>query len=218
MIFNIFRLSADFIHLLSVFLLLWKIYRNRSCSGISLKTQQLYCIVFACRYLDLFWNFSSLYNSVMKILFLLCSFGTLYLIQFVLQTSYRKYAAHDNFRILFLIVPCAILATVVNLEYFSPFEILWTFSIFLESVSILPQLFLLRRSNNIDVITADYVFLMGAYRALYIANWVYRYFTEPDYSNVLVWVAGTVQTVVYLDFFYYYLQSRWYGRELDLPK
>lgn len=59
----------------------------------------------------------------MKILFLASSFSTLYLIQFVLQTSYRKYAAHDNFRILFLIVPCAILAIIVNLEYFSLFEV-----------------------------------------------------------------------------------------------
>jgi ER lumen protein retaining receptor len=51
---------------------------------------------------------------------------------------------------------------------------------------------------------------IGAYRALYIANWVYRYFTEPDYSNALVWVAGAVQTIIYLDFFYYYLQ-RYYS-------
>lgn len=33
-----------------------------SAAGISLKTQFLYALVFVCRYLDLFWNFSSMYN------------------------------------------------------------------------------------------------------------------------------------------------------------
>jgi len=36
-------------------------------SGISLKTQFLYALVFVCRYLDLFWNFASMYNWVMKV-------------------------------------------------------------------------------------------------------------------------------------------------------
>lgn len=36
-------------------------------AGISLKTQELFLIVFCCRYLDLFFRFISLYNSVMKV-------------------------------------------------------------------------------------------------------------------------------------------------------
>lgn len=36
-------------------------------TGISLKTQELFLIVFCCRYLDLFFRFISLYNSVMKV-------------------------------------------------------------------------------------------------------------------------------------------------------
>ena len=41
-------------------------------------------------------------------------------------------------RIEFLLGPCALLALVLNHE-FSTMEILWTFSIYLESVAILPQ-------------------------------------------------------------------------------
>jgi hypothetical protein len=43
-----------------------------------------------------------------------------------------------TFRIEFLLGPCALLALVLNHE-FSTMEILWTFSIYLESVAILPQ-------------------------------------------------------------------------------
>jgi hypothetical protein len=45
---------------------------------------------------------------------------------------------HCAFRIEFLLGPCALLALVLNHE-FSTMEILWTFSIYLESVAILPQ-------------------------------------------------------------------------------
>jgi len=38
---------------------------------------------------------------------------------------------------------------------------LWAFSIFLEAVAILPQLILLQRTQNIDNITGNYVFLLG---------------------------------------------------------
>ena len=57
-------------------------------------------------------------------------------------------------------------------------EVLWAFSIYLESVAILPQLFMLQRTGEAETITTHYLFALGAYRALYIPNWIYRYFTE----------------------------------------
>lgn len=53
-------------------------------------------------------------------------------------------------------------------------EILWSFSIYLEAVGILPQLFMLSRTGEAETITTHYLFALGAYRALYIPNWVYR--------------------------------------------
>lgn len=40
-------------------------------------------------------------------------------------------------------------------------QVLWTFSIYLEAVAILPQLVLLQRTQNIDNLTGNYVFLLG---------------------------------------------------------
>ena len=40
-------------------------------------------------------------------------------------------------------------------------KVLWTFSIYLEAVAILPQLVLLQRTQNIDNLTGNYVFLIG---------------------------------------------------------
>ena len=53
-------------------------------------------------------------------------------------------------------------------------EILWAFSIYLEAIGILPQLFMLQRTGEAETITTHYLFALGAYRALYVPNWVYR--------------------------------------------
>ncbi len=42
-----------------------------------------------------------------------------------------------------------------------PTQVLWTFSIYLEAVAILPQLVLMQRTQNIDNLTANYVALLG---------------------------------------------------------
>lgn len=80
---------------------------------------------------------------------------------------------------------------------------LWAFSIWLESVAILPQLFMLQRTGEAETITTHYLFALGAYRALYIPNWIYRYFVG-EYVEPIAVLAGIVQTVLYSDFFYIY--------------
>ena len=75
----------------------------------------------------------------------------------------------------------------------------------------------LQRTRNVDNLTGNYVFTLGAYRALYILNWIYRFMTEPGYHAWIAWVAGLVQTAVYVDFFYYYLQAWKDNKKLKLP-
>ncbi|KAI8042370.1 hypothetical protein M5D96_003682, partial [Drosophila gunungcola] len=161
---------------------------TRSCAGISGKSQILFAVVYLTRYLDLFTTYVSLYNSVMKVLFLATSGATVYLMYVKFKATYDH--NHDSFRIEFLLVPCALLSLV-----------LWTFSIYLESVAILPQLFLVSRTGEAESITSHYLFALGSYRALYLLNWVYRYMVESHYDLIAIF-AGVVQTVLYCDFFY----------------
>lgn len=82
----------------------------------------------------------------------------------------------------------------------------WNISIYLESLAIVPQLIILQRYREVENLTGNYVFFLGAYRALYILNWVYRAYTEPFYKhNWVVYACGVVQTCLYLDFFYYFI-------------
>ncbi|XP_050372917.1 ER lumen protein-retaining receptor-like [Argentina anserina] len=213
---NIFRLAGDMMHLASVLVLLLKIHTIKSCAGVSLKTQELYALVFATRYLDIFVTFYSVYNTFMKLIFLGSSFSIVWYIRHhrIVRRSYDK--DQDTFRHLFLLLPCLLLALVIN-EKFTFREVLWAFSIYLEAVAILPQLVLLQRTRNIDNLTGQYVVLLGAYRGLYILNWIYRYFTEEGFVHWITWIAGIIQTLLYGDFFYYYFQSWKNNVKLELP-
>jgi ER lumen protein retaining receptor len=179
-----------------------------------LKTQELYVLVFVTRYVDLFWNHISLYNSIMKVIFIATTVATVYLMRIKYKHTYDK--EHDTFRVLFLIVPSAVLALIFHYDL-SIYELLWSFSIYLEAVAILPQLLLVQRTGEVETMNATYIVSLGSYRALYILNWIWRLIVEPGYRNWIGWVSGIVQTGLYADFFYYYFLSKWYGRKLQLP-
>ncbi|TGZ56484.1 hypothetical protein CRM22_010144 [Opisthorchis felineus] len=210
---NIFRFLGDASHFVAIIILLLKIWKTRSCAGLSGRSQILFALVFTTRYLDLFTTFVSVYNSIAKVVFIISSYTTVFLM-------YRKFKAtydsnHDTFRLEFLVVPCAVLALLVN-ERFTFLEVLWAFSIYLESVAILPQLFLISKTGEAETITSHYLFALGSYRALYILNWVYRYFVERHLDMIAI-VSGVVQTLLYCDFFYLYITRVVKGKTLAMP-
>ncbi|CAM6113163.1 unnamed protein product [Calypogeia fissa] len=215
---NIFRLAGDMSHLMSIVVLLLKVHTIRSCAGISLKTQELYVLVFLTRYLDLFTSYISVYNTIMKLVFLVTSISIVVYMRYdkAVKASYDR--DHDTFRNYFLILPCFLLALVLN-DKFTIREVFWTFSIYLEAVAIIPQLVLIQRTKNIDNLTGNYVFFLGAYRGLYLLNWIYRYFNDSHYhwGRGIAWGAGVVQTLLYADFFYYYIRSWRRSERLNLP-
>jgi len=149
----------------------------------------------------------------MKFVFVVSSLGTLYLMYLKFRATYDH--NHDSFRIEFLLLPCVVLALLINHD-FTVLEVLWTFSIYLESVAILPQLFLVSKTGEAESITSHYLFALGSYRALYILNWIYRYVAESHYDLIAI-IAGIVQTILYCDFFYLYITKVLKGKKLQLP-
>ena len=121
-------------------------------------------LVYITRYLDLF-STKSIYNAIFKILFL----GSQGYILYLMANAYKPTndPTLDTFRVQYLLGGAAILAIVLPYEY-SFWEIFWAFSIWLESVAILPQLFMLQRTGEAETITTHYIFALGLYRALAI--------------------------------------------------
>ncbi|KAJ3189839.1 endoplasmic reticulum retention protein [Gaertneriomyces sp. JEL0708] len=212
---NIFRLTGDMMHLASILILLMKITMTRSAAGISFKTQLLYTIVFCTRYLDLFFKVYSIYNSIMKIFFISTSFYVLFLMKKKFRATWDPNL--DTMRLEYLLAPCAVLGLLTGWgKGFDITEILWTFSLWLESVAILPQLFQLTRTGEAETITTHYLFALGAYRGLYILNWIYRYFVGDKIDMISV-ITGILQTALYCDFFYVYFTKVLKGKKFQLP-
>ena len=217
---NLFRLAGDLSHVISIFILLLRLVAKRQANGISLKTQELFLVVFVCRYLDLFTTYYSLYNSVMKILYIVSTGYIVYMIRYkdTFRTSYDH--SHDSFlHIKFGVVPMACLAVLTMLvrQSFDIIELLWTFSIYLEAIAIVPQLIVLQRFREVENLDGHYIFFLGAYRGLYILNWIYRSYYEQYYHhNWIVYIAGAIQTMLYADFFYYYIISKKTGLPLKV--
>ena len=122
---NVFRIVGDVSHYAAILTIFLKIITSKSCKGISGRSQILYLLVFLTRYIDIFFNFISVYNTGIKIFFIASSLTNIYLVLVKYKATISS--DMDNFRIELLIIPAAVLAVLVNHE-FAPMEILWTFS------------------------------------------------------------------------------------------
>ena len=207
---NGFRISADVLHLISYYFILHKIITSKNASGISLKSQELSLIVFLTRYADIIWDHSSVYNTGMKIMLTLSTVLVIYAVRYFNYPNKAYEKNKDSFSTIILLAPSlAISATLMRVHHDPTiFEYFWTFSICLESVSILPQLYLLAKAGCVENLTSHYVAFLGAYRALYVANWLYRKHQYNYDTPTIVWTSGLIQIVLYIDFFYHYCKSK----------
>eukprot|EP00835_Amoeboradix_gromovi_P006736 NODE_863_length_3616_cov_0.485926.p2 type:complete len:204 gc:universal NODE_863_length_3616_cov_0.485926:342-953(+) len=200
---NIFRFIGDSMHLASIIILLLKIQKSKSAAGISWKTQLLYLVVFLSRYLDLFFlHFGNVYLVVMKLLYISTSAYILFLMK---KLHFTWDASKDRFPMHYLIIGSAVAALLFH-EHFSVLEMFWAFSIWLESVAIMPQLYIVQMTGECETITSHYLFALGAYRAMYIPNWIYKYLMDERVHLISV-IAGLIQTALYSDFFWIYYQK-----------
>ncbi|KAJ6504903.1 ER lumen protein retaining receptor-domain-containing protein [Mycena vulgaris] len=188
---NPFRLMGDLSHLVSKCILIWhSTSLTPPSAGISFLTQAMYALVFVTRYLDVAMRFVSPYNTMFKVVYIISAF-------YPNGLAGRRHFTHSG-------LPFSLL---FNYQ-FNLTEILWSFSIALESVCVIPQLILLRQTTVPTVITSRYLLALGSYRALYIPNWIWRYSYENMVDSIAV-VCGIIQTVLYLDFAWvYYSRQR----------
>lgn len=102
-------------------------------------------------------------------------------------------------------LPAPIATAVTQRKDFSfIIETLWTFSIILESVCVIPQLLLLRQTTVPTVIDSFYLLTLGSYRAFYILNWIIRLASSERHFEWRAVVFGIIQTAFYVDFAWVY--------------
>ncbi|XP_057473391.1 uncharacterized protein LOC130761837 [Actinidia eriantha] len=213
---NHFFVASEAIHAAGIIVLIYKLSTQKTCSGLSLKTQELTAIFLAVRVYCSFVLEGDI-HTVLDFATLLSTAWVVYMIRFKLKSTYTEEL--DNMTMYYLVIPSAILAILIHpyTQHSLISRMLWAFCVYLESVSVLPQLRLIQNAKMVEPFTAHYVFALGVARFLGCAHWIIQVYDSAGKYLFLVgsgylWLpmvllSEIVQTFILADFCYYYIKS-----------
>uniref|UniRef100_A0A803NRS4 Uncharacterized protein n=1 Tax=Cannabis sativa TaxID=3483 RepID=A0A803NRS4_CANSA len=134
---NLF-VAAEAVHSIGISVLIYKLMKEKTCAGLSLKSQELTAIFLAVR---LYCSFVMEYDihTLLDLATLGTTLWVIFMIRFKLKSSYME--DKDNFAIYYVVVPCAVLALLIHpsTSHHLLNRIFWAFCVYLEAVSVLPQ-------------------------------------------------------------------------------
>nr|GMD11019.1 putative ER lumen protein-retaining receptor C28H8.4 [Ipomoea batatas] len=222
---NLF-VAAEAVHSIGISVLIFKLMKDKTCDGLSLKSQELTAMFLAVR---LYCSFVMEYDihTLLDLATLATTLWVIYMIRFNLKSSDME--NKDSFPLYYVVVPCAILALLIHptTSHHIANRICWAFCVYLEAVSVLPQLHVMQNTKIIEPFTAHYVFALGIARFLSCAHWVLQVLDSRGHLLIalghglwpsMVLISEIVQTFILADFCYYYVQSVFGGQlVLRLP-
>ncbi|CAG2236245.1 KDELR [Mytilus edulis] len=86
-------------------------------------------------------------------------------------------------------------------------SILWTFSIYLECVAMLPQFWMMIWNGEAGRFVCFYLCAMGSYRVFYIIHWIYIEDSNGGNLNLISFFSGNLQSCLYLVFLTVYINK-----------
>ncbi|KAI5063303.1 hypothetical protein GOP47_0021850 [Adiantum capillus-veneris] len=211
---NLF-VAAELVHAVGIAVLIRKLASEKTCAGLSLKSQELTALFLAVR---LYCSFVMEYD--IHTLLDTATFATtcwvIYMIRYNLKSTHLS--DHDNFSNYLVVIPCAVFALFIHpgTRHYLVNRILWAFCVYLEAVSVLPQLRVMQNTKVIEPFTAHYVFALGVARFLSCLHWIFQVIDTRGLLLValgrgawpaLVLLSEIVQTFILADFCYYYVKS-----------
>jgi len=214
---------------LAFYLLNAKVETQKSVAGISAKTLQMYVLVFACRL-----NSSLMRNGYLPVdqsgdwVFQTADILSLVMTLRLLRRMYTSHNGtyqvdYDTFNVYRLVPPCIVLAIFCHGQLNgSPFfDTIWTLSMNLDTIAMLPQLWMVAKiGGEVDGMTSHFVVSLAFSRMCGFAFWCQGYTEVLRVSKVAGYqllLAHGMQVFLSLDFVYYYLVARMKGKRMQLP-
>ncbi|KAH9288689.1 hypothetical protein KI387_032806, partial [Taxus chinensis] len=210
---NLF-VAAEAIHALGIAVLIYKLTKDKTCAGLSLKSQELTAIFLGVR---LYCSFVMEYDihTVLDLATLATTLWVIYMIRFKLRSSYMEDL--DNLPIYYVVIPSVLLAVLIHptTSHSIVNRVLWAFCVYLEAVSVLPQLRVMQNTQVVEPFTAHYVFALGVVRFLSCAHWILQVLDTRGFLLTalghglwppMVLLSEIVQTFILADFCYYYVK------------
>lgn len=211
-----FFVGTQLAHATGLLVLIYKLTITKTCSGLSLKTQELTAMFIVLRIL-VSYGFLRDMHVVLDFLTLGATLWIIYMMRFKLKNTYTK--EHDNLPLYYVLVPCAILGIIGHPGFRAGIILgfIFMFYICIEAIAVLPQLRLIQNAKLVEPFTAHYVFALGVARFFSCANWLNMFIdsggallTQIGQGHlyiIVAFLAEIVQTFILADFCYYYVKS-----------
>jgi len=225
---DVLFILMEIVHFFGILVLIRKLLKEKSCEGLSLRTQELTATFLLSRVIS-GALFEGNHHTLLDSLTLCVTGAVIYYMNTSLKATVdRKNDMSRRTQLLFVIAPTLGLAIFVNpgvkMHLGIPAwicNVLWAFATYLEAISVVPQLMVMKHiSDSVGFFerksTADYVFALGITRFLACASWIIQPSTFGYVIAVTMagrlWafctlVAEIVQTFILADFCYYYVKS-----------
>lgn len=218
-----------------------KTFTSKRATGVSIKTLQLYALVFFFRltsilrhegYLPYDKSGDWLYHFIegTSLLFTCTAlWGCMGPFKSTYQGALDKFGEFNvppGMGAVYLAAPIMILTCLVHPNLNSDFlsDVAWTYAMYLESVALVPQLFMFQKqaSGVVELLTAHFVAALGFGRLMEFMFWVYSYHELATKSGsklpgYLALLSQFMQLVLMLDFFWYYYLAVKNATPLVLP-
>jgi len=218
---------------LGFFLLVHKMKSYKSAAGVSSKTLQMYILQLLFRlnstlvkngYLPVDSTGDWAYQAC-DITSLLLVFQALFYVHKRYKDTYQE--KHDSLPIWNAVLPLLFLATILHgdLNHNWYFDTVWTFSMYLDTIAMMPQLWMLVvKGGHVEALSSHYVAAIFFSRFLTFSFW-YTGFPElaPEDGgfNKMGWLlcgCHALQVLLSVDFMYHYISSAWGKVKMVLPK
>jgi len=219
--FSFLLTLSSLVSMFSFLMVAMTIESGKSVRGVSLKMMECYIAVFLCRlcaiipfegYLPFDKSGDWLYQLCEA--FGLCLSGSIvYLCRVQYASTYDP--TTDTFNHLWIIGPAAAIALILHphLNNFMPSDMAWAFALYLESVTVLPQLFMFMKEGRAQPHTSHFLAAQALSRLMSFIFWASSFseLSNPDHrikQFVGHWVVGIqlLQLVVMGDFIYQYIR------------
>ena len=219
---DVLFILAEAVHFIGIGVLAFKLIKERSCGGLSLKSQELTAAFLVIRlYCSAVMEYDI--HTLLDLFTLLATVWVIYAMRTNLKMTYNM--EMDDIELLHILIPCAITALmahpVTSHNYLN--RVLWALCVYVEAVSVLPQLWMMQKGKIVERFTANYLFSLAVARLLSCAHWILQMFDAKSYLAtalgsglwpVMVLFSEVVQTFILADFCYYYVLSCAEGSEV----
>lgn len=239
--FSFLLTFGSFVRAFAFVILIYKAITQKSVTGLSLKTLEIYVLVFFFRLCSiLFYQGYLPYDSSGDWLYSLIEFTAfvlacvcVYLVMFQFKSTYDinkdvfgNLHVPSEFGIVYIVVPCILLAILIhpNLNNVWTADVNWSISLYLEAMAILPQLYMFQKQGGgtVEVCLSQFVYALAFGSFLHLWFWLFSYseLTDTKTGSHVGFIVIFVQFAHMLmmgDFIYFYFKSIKDGGPMTLP-